>query len=130
MKAHQRITATVSAADAIRARLLRLLLVTAWFLSPALASAQDFERADANTDGAVNVADPIFMLSYLGSGSHLPCLDAADANDDGNVDIVDPVFVLYLIFTPGSVVLPAPAGVCGPDTSMDALDCVDYPGCP
>lgn len=94
-----------------------------------------FRRADANGDGAVDVADPIFLLGWLFvSGSVVPaCRDAADVNDSGSVDIADAVALLSHLFVPGAPVVPPPSGVtCGTDPTPDGLGCAVYPagGCP
>jgi hypothetical protein len=83
----------------------------------------DFIRGDSNTDGKVNVSDPITTLNFLFLG--LPgtsCLDAADANDDGLVDISDAVAVLQRLFLGGGP-LPEPTRVPGPDPTADGLIC-------
>ena len=56
---------------------------------------EDFIRADSNTDGLVDIADPVLTLGYLfvpGQQDSAPCLDAMDANDDGAVGISDAVY--------------------------------------
>ena len=46
-----------------------------------------FLRGDANSNGGINISDPIFVLSYLFSmGNPPPCFDAADTNDNGAVN--------------------------------------------
>lgn len=114
----------------VLARMPGLALVMGLSLCLGTLAAQDFQRGDANVDGNLSIADPIFMLAYLGNGEPVSCMDAADANDDGEVNIVDPVFMLHLLFEPGAAPLPAPAGTCGSDPTADALDCADFSGCP
>lgn len=86
----------------------------------------DLRRGDLNDDGNVDVADPVYLLSFLFiPGSPAPeCDDAGDVNDDGTLDISDAVFALSWLFVPGSDVPPAPGPVtCGPDQTRDALGC-------
>ncbi len=84
--------------------------------------AEDFHRGDSNVDGALNIADPIFILGYLTSGQELDCEDAADVDDDGEVDVIDVIFLLAVLFQ--SQITPPPTSPCGPDPTMDNLDCL------
>jgi hypothetical protein len=94
-----------------------------------LATSVAFRRGDANTDGAVDIADAIFSLMYLfGSGSSPTCLDAADANDDGTVDTADSVMILMHLFA-GAGDVPEPCGRCGGDPTPDDLGCMTYVHC-
>ena len=80
-----------------------------------------FLRADANGDYYVDIADPIFILSYLfGDGPAPRCPDAADANDDGRINIADPVTILYLLFSPYKKLAP-PYPAMGRDPTEDEL---------
>ena len=82
-----------------------------------------FLRGDANSDGAFNVADPVFVLGALFSGGAPPiCPDAADANDDGTVNIADAASMLMTLFG-GGVPLPPPFGACGYDPTPDPNRC-------
>ena len=96
---------------------------------PALTTDQPFEiaaaffrRGDANHDGLVNIADPIWLLTYLFSGGEAPpCLDAADADDSGTLTLADPIAILQYINGFGPV-LPAPGPLlCGIDPTQDGL---------
>ncbi len=88
-----------------------------------------FFRGDANADGNVNIADAVYILSYLFAGAPAPpCPDAADANDDGTLDIADAVAVLNHLFS-GSGELPEPFGTCGGDPTADQLGCTSFPPC-
>jgi len=82
-----------------------------------------FIRGEFNGDGAVNLADVIALGAYLFSGAPAPnCLDAGDVNDDGLLEVSDMVFALSYNFSSG----PAPSAPfpsCGPDPTIDALDC-------
>ena len=91
--------------------------------------ATDFVRTDANADGAVNIADPVFTLGYLFAGGVAPtCNDAADANDDGSLNISDPTFTLIFLFS-GGVAPPAPYPDCGADPTNDDVDCASFERC-
>ncbi|MAW77398.1 MAG: hypothetical protein CMJ95_08440 [Planctomycetes bacterium] len=88
-----------------------------------------FRRGDVNTDGSVNIADPIALINYVLGLYETTCVDAADVNDNGNVNIVDIVHLLLMIMD-GAPQIPAPGIInCGPDPTADALDCVSYDGC-
>jgi hypothetical protein len=92
--------------------------------------ATTFRRADANLDGGLDIADPVFTLNslFLGTGP-LGCQDAADANDDGKVDLSDAVYALAFLFQ-GGAAIPAPGPeACGPDPTEDELPaCKPAPG--
>jgi hypothetical protein len=88
-----------------------------------------FRRGDADSSGAVEPADALFVIGYLFLGGESPsCLDAADANDDGRVDVSDCVSVLRSLFS-GAGPLPAPREGCGEDPAADGLSCESYPPC-
>ena len=88
-----------------------------------------FQRGDINADGKRNIADVIFLLSYLfAQGSPVPCADSADCNDDGNLDLSDAITLLARLF--GSVAsLPEPEENCGIDATKDSLGCQAFPPC-
>jgi hypothetical protein len=87
-----------------------------------------FIRGDANADGAVTIADPIFLLSYLFStGGGPACFDAADPNDDSGIDLSDVICQLMHLF--GGQTFDPPLGVCGSDATSDGLDCQSAPSC-
>ncbi len=89
-----------------------------------------FRRADANTDGSLNIADPIFTLNALfqAAAPPLPCDDAADANDDGSINIADALYSLNFQFASGPAP-PPPYPACGVDPTADNLRCASYPPC-
>ncbi|MEE2857815.1 MAG: FG-GAP-like repeat-containing protein [Planctomycetota bacterium] len=88
-----------------------------------------FIRADANQDQALDIADAVFILTYLfGGGSDGGCQSAIDANDDGANNVADAVTVLDHLFSAGGPILP-PFPLCGVDPSSDALECSN-PACP
>ena len=88
-----------------------------------------FQRGDANTDGRLDLSDPIFSLSmlFLG-GRRTSCEDAADSNDDGNLDLTDAIYSLRHLFQGGSEP-PAPGLACGSDPTSDDLGCQLYFSC-
>jgi hypothetical protein len=64
---------------------------------------------DANSDGAFDISDVVFVIAYIFAGGPAPedCVipnGMADANGDGAVDISDAVYLIEYIFTGG----PAP----------------------
>ncbi|MEM7164770.1 MAG: hypothetical protein AAF581_04860 [Planctomycetota bacterium] len=89
-----------------------------------------FIRGDAHQNGAIDLGDPIFILTFLFGvfgGQTPPCLDAADANDDGFLNIGDPVYLLEFLFGGGSQP-PEPFDVPGDDTTPDFhnLSCLSW----
>jgi hypothetical protein len=77
-----------------------------------------FLRGDANgSDGAVNIADGIYILQNLfASGPAISCPDAADANDDESVNIADAIYLLQNLFASGPPI-PTPHPACGVDVT-------------
>lgn len=58
---------------------------------------------DANGDGQVNVADAVFLISYVfRSGSPPRLLAGADVNRDGDVNVGDAVYLINYVFRGGS----------------------------
>jgi len=86
-----------------------------------------FRRGDANFDGIVVIADPIYILSFLfASGSAPRCLDAADTDDNGALDLGDPIFLLNYLFAGGPIPPPPGPNVPGYDgTPGDPFRCGD-----
>jgi hypothetical protein len=86
-------------------------------------------RGDSNSDGDVNISDPIKSLNALFSGDVAPlCIDAADANDDAEFNITDPLRTLRFLFGGGE---PLPGGLeCAFDLTPDDLTCEDNRPCP
>jgi hypothetical protein len=85
-----------------------------------------FIRGDANSDGAVDISDPISVLSFLYLGGPPPaCRDAADGDDSGVLDLSDPVYVLSKLFL-GGPPPPAPFPDAGGDPTADSLDCSPF----
>ncbi len=88
----------------------------------------EFRRGDASNDGAVDVSDAVVILGHLFLGWSVDCRDAADVDDSGSLTISDPINVLAYIFSGGAP--PPPPGPidCGPDPSLDPLEC-NFPPC-
>jgi len=77
------------------------------------------ENGDVNSDGDLDLSDPIYLLSYLYSGGPEPapiaCATAysdllnGDSNGDGDLDVSDPINLLSFLFSGG----PGPVDACG-----------------
>lgn len=82
-----------------------------------------FLRGDVNSDGGLDLADPISLLGYLYSFQEKPaCMDASDVNDDGRIDLADGIKLLEYLYN-NLPVLPGPFPYCGSDPTEDDLDC-------
>jgi len=83
-----------------------------------------FLRGDPNNDGQLDVADAIYLLSYLFAQGPPPepCLDAGDANDSGEIDVADPIALLSFLFS-GGLPPPYPFPIPGLDPTADDLHC-------
>ena len=95
-----------------------------------------FMRGDANANGTINIADSIYVLSFIfppPSGQvPLVCPDAADANDDGTVNIADPIRIQSYLFGGGNP-FPGGVGFClieDPTPDDPALPLATEPGTP
>ena len=85
-----------------------------------------FIRGDANFDGAVDIADAIFALTYLFLGGASPrCEDSVDADDNGEFEITDAVRILNFLFL-GTDTLPTPYPNAGQDVTVDGLECLGF----
>jgi len=94
-----------------------------------------FLRGDANNDGRVNIADPIYTINErVRQGPPFGCDKAADANDDGMVDLSDAMYTILYQFRGGPrplapfVERPARGAQCGdepPESVDDGLSCDD-----
>ncbi len=83
-----------------------------------------FVRGDINSDGAVNLADSIFLLNFLFQGGPGPtCEKAADTNQDDAVNLTDAVYLLNHLFQ-GGPIPPAPNVETGPGVDLGPLGCV------
>jgi hypothetical protein len=66
-----------------------------------------FKCGDANTTGNVNIADVVYLVSYLFKFGFPPApLQSGDANSDGKVDLADIVYLVSYLFKHG----PQPCG--------------------
>ncbi len=84
---------------------------------------------DFNSDGSLNVSDPVALLNHLfGGGGPPPCGDMIkvghasnvtllDGNGDNQVNLADPIHTLNFLFLGG----PPPAA---------GVDCLPIPECP
>ena len=63
-----------------------------------------FVRGRVTTgDANVNLADAVFILTYLLRGGSEPePMIAADTNHDGRIDLADPIYLLRFLFLQGS----------------------------
>ncbi len=102
---------------------------------PACPVGTKFYRGDADGNGSTQLTDAVRILNnlFLGTGV-INCSDAADSDDNGSIQLTDAVRVLNVLFL-GTGQIPPPGGatpldgVCGLDTTDDALDCASYPQC-
>jgi hypothetical protein len=81
---------------------------------------------------AINIADPVALLSYLFNKGREPlCPDAADVGDDGTLNIADAISMLSFLFNPASQSggFPADIGTCVRDKNPDGLGSCYYPSC-
>jgi|RhiMethySRZTD1v2_1073278.scaffolds.fasta_scaffold05799_4 hypothetical protein len=95
-----------------RALLPTLACVACLAFPSVAATAQDVEflRGDANSDQEVDIADPIFVLSYIFNGGKAPrCTGPANANGDAYLDISDAIFVLSYLFSTSAPLPPLTA---------------------
>jgi hypothetical protein len=66
-----------------------------------------FKCGDANTTGNVNIADIVYLVSYLFKSGFPPApLQSGDANSDGVVNLADIVYLVSYLFKHG----PQPCG--------------------
>jgi hypothetical protein len=62
----------------------------------------DYVCGDANFDGQVNVADAVYIISYVFKGGPDPIpLEAGDANCDGGTNVGDAVYLISYVFKGG-----------------------------
>lgn len=89
-----------------------------------------FVRADCNTDGQVNVADPIYTIMVLFQNFPISCSSACDANADTQLDVADVMFQMASLFA-GAGPPAAPFPECGLEpTFLAPLGCATFPPCP
>ena len=82
-----------------------------------------FRRGDVNQDTRIDITDALALLGFLfRQGVPPACAKAADANDDGRINLLDAIAIPGSLF--GRIeALPAPAGECGVDPTLDELGC-------
>ncbi|MEM7260696.1 MAG: lectin-like protein [Planctomycetota bacterium] len=102
---------------------------TAEFIPGSVTVVPSFRRGDANGDGLIDLADPVHHLRHLFVGAPAPCRSALDSNDDGSVNLADPIYTLIFLFEDGADP-PSPGVECGPDPTLDGLECLNPQGCP
>jgi M6 family metalloprotease-like protein len=77
--------------------------------SDGIGDACDYICGDANSDGARDISDVVFLIAYIFAGGSAPYpLAAGDANDDGAADISDVVYLIAYIFSGGSAPCATP----------------------
>jgi hypothetical protein len=94
---------------------------------------------DANGDQAINIGDPVFLITYIFKDGPAPePLASGDVNLDGTVNIGDAVFLINHIFKGGPEPCPDPLGnVVGVDGckgmeygleggAAPVLECIEY----
>ena len=63
---------------------------------------QEYLSGDANGDGAVDIADVVYLLNYLFKGENPPApMESGDVNCDGIVDLADAIYLLNYLFKDG-----------------------------
>lgn len=83
----------------LRAALLPAILGLLVSLPRTAAAQVDYKRGDVNADRRVDIADPIFLLSFIFGGSAAPrCRPGANANADARIDISDAITILTYLF--------------------------------
>ena len=88
----------------------------------------EYVRADCNQNGAIDLADPLFLLNYLFEQGEAPtCSDACELNLDGVLDLADAVWTLQYLFG-GGPPPPSPFPTCGSDG--DPIGCDLPTACP
>jgi hypothetical protein len=82
-----------------------------------------FRRGDANSDGVLDISDPLAILQRLFlEGDGCFCTGVAfDSNDDDKVDISDAIQLLDFLFLGTSEDLPEPFLQCGTDPTPGSL---------
>lgn len=90
----------------------------------------EFVRGDCNDTGAVNIADPIWLingyLAFPAQGPVGPCAEACDANNDDTINVADVSFLFSYLFLSGTAP-SSPFPSCGTDVGAP---CDQYFSCP
>ena len=88
-----------------------------------------FVRGDCNSDGNLDLSDPIAILGYaFGPDPEPTCLAACDANADASVGLVDAIGLLATLFS-GGFPPPPPFPECG-EGNVGGLNCGAFDACP
>ncbi len=90
-----------------------------------------FVRGDCNGDGALDISDPVALLShlFLPQGTSPSCEDSCDANDSGSLELADALAALNSMFLMQGP-LPPPSLSCGVDPTPETLGCDSFAACP
>lgn len=107
------------------------LLLALTLLTPTPSLACDiFLRGDADTNNAIDISDPIFILSYLFTENKQPqCPEALDANGDNQTNLSDAVYLLNYLFIGGPQPpepFPNPGSVCLPPEGFLPIKNADH----
>jgi hypothetical protein len=82
-----------------------------------------------DVDGALNITDPVALLSYLFLGlGEVLCEKSADTDDTGRLDLSDSILTLNFLFL-GGPPPSEPFAACGQDSTEDTLTCTSFPPC-
>ena len=92
-------------------------------------AATKYRRGDCNSDGWLDIGDPVTVLGVLFLAFDPTCDVACDGNGDGSIDVADPTYLLASIFGVGPVP-PSPFPDCGGLPSPLGLDCTQFTACP
>ncbi|MEE9443768.1 MAG: dockerin type I repeat-containing protein [candidate division Zixibacteria bacterium] len=77
------------------------VLVWALVFMPQIAEA-NYTIGDANSDGRINVGDPIYLINFIFRDGQAPSpFYAGDANLDGHVNVGDVLYIINHIFRNG-----------------------------
>lgn len=82
-----------------------------------------FVRGDVITNGTINLADVVAILSNVFGRYPIDCLKAADVDDDGKVALADAIHALNFIFRHGKAIA-SPWPDPGTDPTEDNLPCL------
>lgn len=92
-------------------------------------SAALFRRGDPDGDGTPSLTDAVAILEHLFLGGEPPaCAKAADIDDDGALGLTDAIVLLGHLYL-GLAGPAEPFPDCGPDPTVDPLDCRHPPDC-
>ncbi|MEM7232493.1 MAG: hypothetical protein AAF517_09980, partial [Planctomycetota bacterium] len=87
-----------------------------------------FQRGDANGDGAIDISDPLFVLSVLFLGGEANCSDALDVDDSGSANISDAIGLLLWLFNRSDLNVDLNLD-CHTDSTVDALEACRRASC-